>query len=254
MSKRLAASLLFAFLVFAQEASVWTGQQLDSSKPGELRSGPGYSIQLRRATREESHAGDPADRMLWIREGSGSITAGGRAAAEAGDVIRIPARTPWSIEPRMPIEFLEVRVAPLAPGRAAPPGIRPAPGHMAIRASRASIERTIAATEANAPLHTQDNFTANFVLFKGRVGPWESHAHCADIYFVQTGEGMIETGGSIVNAKDVSPGEPRGTAVQGASRHPVGRGTLIVIPRGVAHHMNPQTLPLAYILVKVWAE
>ena len=92
------------------------------------------------------------------------------------------------------------------------------------------------------------------MLFKGRVGPWESHAHCADIYFVQTGEGVIETGGSIVNAKEVSPGEPRGTAIQGASRHSVARGSLIVIPRNVAHHMNPKTLPLAYVLVKVWSE
>jgi hypothetical protein len=61
-------------------------------------------------------------------------------------------------------------------------------------------------------------------------------------------------GGTIENAKDVYPGEPRGTAIRGASEHEVSARDLLVIPRNVAHHMNPKSLPLAYVLIKVWSE
>lgn len=193
--------------------------------------------------------------MLWIRKGSATATVSGRVEAGPGDLIRIPRSTPWSIEPKAGrVELADVRIEPLGEGRKAPQGIRPAAGKMGLHVSKAAIDAVIARTEANAPLHTQDNFTANFVLFKGRVGPWESHAGCTDIYLVQAGEGVIQTGGRIENARDVSPGEPRGTAIVGSSDFAVAAGDLLVIPRNVAHHMNPKSLPLAYVLIKVWSE
>lgn len=259
MPKTLAViGLLWTVLLSGQTAAVWSARELDAAaRTPEVRihSGPGYSIDLRSIrTVWRDPEGGTADHMLWIRKGSGRVWAGQEAAAESGDVIRIPAQTPWRVEPREPLEFLDIRVAPLGPGRRAPSGIRPAPGWLGFRASKAMIADTIAATEANAPLHTQDNFTANFVLFKGRTGPWEAHAGCTDIYWVQTGAGVIETGGTIAGARDVSPGEPRGTAILGATRHGVAEGTLLVIPRGAAHHMNPEKLPLAYVLIKVWSD
>jgi len=29
---------------------------------------------------------------------------------------------------------------------------------------------------------------------------------------------------------------------------------LVLIPRNMAHHMNPRSLPLVYVLIKVWSE
>ncbi len=178
-----------------------------------------------------------------------------RSAIGPGDLIRIPRRTAYTIQPNAAtLEYIAIQINPLAPGRKAPAGIRPAPGQMGDLIKKAEIDSTIARTEANAPLHTQDNFTVNFVLFKGRTGPWEAHANCTDIYLVQTGSGSLQLGGTIVNAKQESEGEPRGTAVTGATNHNVTAGDIAVIPRNVAHHMNPKTLPLTYMLIKVWSE
>lgn len=254
-----AALLILATTLDAQTASVWSERELDAlttNRDIALRSGAGYSILLRTIRGAERHRpGDPSDHMLWIRKGSVRVIANGRTEAGPGDLIRVPRRTPWSIQPKGgEVQLADIRIEPLGVGRSSPEGIRPVPGRMGLHISKAEIDAVIARTEANAPLHTQDNFTANFVLFKGRVGPWESHAGCTDIYLVQTGEGVIQTGGTIENAKDAGPGEPRGTAIVGSRENAVAAGDLLVIPRNVAHHMNPRTLPLAYVLIKVWSE
>ena len=102
-----------------------------------------------------------------------------------GDLVRVARDTEYAIEPvDGRLEFVTVRIAALAAGRAAPAGIRPARGEMGDVVKKAGIDATIARTQANAPLHSQNNFTVNYVLFKGRVGPWEAHAGCADIYLV----------------------------------------------------------------------
>ena len=260
--------LTIAFLVTAAPAvcetrNVWKSADIDSRAAKArgtvtLHDGAGYSIQLQSIQKSESVPGESVDQILWIRRGAGHLSTGSparRSGLAAGDLVRLPRATAYTIEPvGGQLAFVAVRVKPFAAGRTAPAGIRPTRGEMGDVLTRAAIDATIARTEANAPLHVQDNFTVNYVLFKGRVGPWESHAGCADIYLVQTGTGTIQLGGSIENAKEESPGEPRGTGVTGSRDSAVGAGDLVVIPRNVAHHMNPKTLPLAYVLVKVWSE
>ena len=259
--------ITIAFLAapaFCQNGHVFKSADIDSraAKAGAtvaLHDGAGYSIQVKSIQKaERSASGESVDQLLWIRSGAGHLSVGSparRSALAAGDLVRLPRATAYAIEPDGGrLAFVDIRVTPLAAGRPAPAGIRPTRGEMGDVLSKAGIDATIARTEANAPLHAQDNFTVNYVLFKGRVGPWEAHAGCADIYLVQTGTGTIQLGGSIANAKDESPGEPRGTGVSGSRDSAVGAGDLVVIPRNVAHHMNPKTLPLAYVLVKVWSE
>lgn len=263
--------LLIAFvtaapLVFCEVPRVWKSAEIGAGAANAnprgarpLHSGAGYSIRLQSlGKKQRSVSGESVDQILWIRSGSGRLVLGSpvrRAEITVGDLVRLPRRTPYSIEPHGgKFEFVAVRVMPLAAGRAAPAGIRPAGGEMGEVVKKAEIDATIARTPANAPLHSQDNFTVNYVLFKGRTGPWEAHAGCADIYLVQTGTGAIQLGGSIENAKEETSGEPRGTGMIGSQESAVGAGDLVAIPRNVAHHMNPKTLPLAYVLIKVWAE
>ena len=242
---------------------VWKSAEIEAlaaktRKPVPLHSGAGYAIHGKSLEKaERSASGERVDQVLWVRRGAGRLSLGSpprHSEIAAGDLIRIPRRTPYSIEPQGGrLNLIAVRLQPLAVGGNAPPGIRPARGEMGDTLKKAEIDATIARTQANAPLHAQDNFTVNYVLFKGRVGPWESHTGCADIYLVQTGSGVIQLGGSIENAREDSPGEPRGTGMTGSRESEVGAGDLLVIPRGVAHHMNPKSMPLAYLLIKVWS-
>ena len=260
----LVAFLTTAPLMLCEMPRVWKSEEIGAKAANvrgarPLHSGAGYSIQLQSLEKEHRSAwGESVDQILWIRGGSGRLVLGlpaRQAEISAGDLVRLPRGTPYSIEPlRGKFEFVAVKIMPLAAGRTAPAGIRPAGGEMGDVVKKAEISATIARTPANAPLHSQDNFTVNYVLFKGRTGPWEAHAGCADIYFVQTGTGAIQLGGSIENAKEETAGEPRGTGMTGSQESAVGAGDLVVIPRNVAHHMNPKTMPLAYVLVKVWAD
>jgi len=260
--------LLIAFLLtvasaLCQARNVWKSSEISARLAKThgtviLDAGAGYSIQLKALDNVARSAGDSADQILWIRRGTGRLSVGSPARrydVAVGDLVRVTRSTMYAIEPvDGPLEFVAVRITALAAGRAVPAGIRPARGEMGYVLKKAEIDATIARTEANAPLHSQDNFTVNYVLFKGRVGPWEAHAGCADIYVVQTGTGVIQLGGSIENAKEEGPGEPRGTAMRGSVENAVGTGDLVLIPRNMAHHMNPRSLPLVYVLIKVWSE
>ena len=46
----------------------------------------------------------------------------------------------------------------------------------------------------------------------------------------------------------------RGVGVTGARRHEIGPGDIVLIPRDTAHHIDPGTGKLGYLLMKIWAE
>ena len=121
-----------------------------------------------------------------------------------------------------------------------------------LRASE--IAETFAKFESNQPIHSAPNFTMNYVIYSGHAGPWEAHRGCVDIYFLKIGTANSELGGTIRNAKEESPGEIRGDGVTGGRRYSVGPGDIVVIPRETAHHMEPTSAKLGYLLLKVWAE
>jgi hypothetical protein len=116
-----------------------------------------------------------------------------------------------------------VRVIPAREGRIAS-GIRPAPGVMpdVLRASQ--ITETFAKFDSNQPIHSAANFTLNYVIYIGRIGPWEAHHGCVDIYFLKIGTAVAQIGGQIQDAKEESPGEPRGPGVTNARRYKIRSG------------------------------
>jgi mannose-6-phosphate isomerase-like protein (cupin superfamily) len=201
----------------------------------------------------ETHAG--ADEVLFIRRGSGSLWLGDRKhEISSGDVINIKQGTPHRIDaPSGRIEYVAVRVVPVREGHAGN-GIRPGPRTMADVLRGSEISDTFAKFESNQPIHSAPNFTMNYVIYSGHAGPWEAHKGCVDIYFIKIGTGSSQLGGTIRNAKEESPGEPRGDGVTGARQHSVGPGDIVVIPRETAHHMEPTSAKLGYLLLKVWAD
>jgi mannose-6-phosphate isomerase-like protein (cupin superfamily) len=218
---------------------------------------PNFSILL--GTQEsgagavETHEG--ADEVLFIRRGSGSIWLEDRKyEIGAGDVINVKRKTAHHLDASSRrIEYIAVRVVPAREGPAVS-GIRPASRIMPDLLRASEIDATFAKFDSNQPIHSAPNFTMNYVIYSGHAGPWEAHKGCVDIYFIKIGTGASQLGGAIRNAKEDSPGEPRGDGVTGARQYSVGAGDMVVIPRETAHHMEPTSAKLGYLLLKVWAE
>jgi len=218
---------------------------------------PNFSISLHSqecaARAPETH--DGADEVLFIRRGSGSIWLDTRKhEIGAGDVINVKRKTAHRIEaPSGRIEYVAVSVIPAGSGPQ-PGGIRPAPAAMKDVLPASEIDRTFAKFDTNQPIHSAPNFTMNYVIYNGRVGPWESHHGCVDIYFLRVGTAVVQVGGNIREGKEESPGEIRGSGVAGARRHEIGPGDIVLIPRDTAHHMDPGAGRLGYLLMKILAE
>jgi mannose-6-phosphate isomerase-like protein (cupin superfamily) len=151
------------------------------------------------------------------------------------------------------LDYVAVRISPAGEGPAAS-GIRPGARTMPDVLRASEIAETFAKFNTNQPIHSAPNFTMNYVIYSGHAGPWEAHRGCVDIYFLKIGTATAELGGQIRNAKEESPGEPRGDGVTGSRRNSVGPGDIVVIPRNTAHHMTPTSAKLGYLLMKVWAE
>jgi mannose-6-phosphate isomerase-like protein (cupin superfamily) len=218
---------------------------------------PNYSILL---GAQEAGAGavethDKEDEVLTIRRGKGSVWLGERQyEIGAGDVIHVKRQTAHHIDGSAGrIEYVAVRIIPAREGPAVS-GIRPGPRTMPEVLRASEIADTFAKFDSNQPIHSAPNFTMNYVIYSGHAGPWEAHRGCVDIYFIKVGTGANQLGGKIEHAKEDSPGEPRGDGVTGARRYTVGAGDMVVIPRETAHHMEPTSAKLGYLLLKVWAE
>jgi mannose-6-phosphate isomerase-like protein (cupin superfamily) len=218
---------------------------------------PNFSVSLHSkegaASTPETH--DDADEVLFIRRGSGSLRLESRRyEIDAGDVINVRRKTAHHIDaPSGRIEYVAVRIFPTGEGHSAS-GIRPAQRTIPDVLRASEIHETFAKFDTNQPIHSAPNFTMNYVIYSGRVGPWEAHHGCVDIYLLKIGTAVAQLGGHIADAKEESPGEPRGSSVTGARRHEIGPGDIVLIPRDTAHHMDPGAGKLGYLLMKIWAE
>ena len=228
-----------------------------------LHERPHYSVRalVRSGPAAPAETHPDSDEILFVRQGRAVITLtppAGQAArltVAAGDVVKIPARASHRIEPQEArFGALALRVAAISASVPTRQGIRPAERRMPDLLKKAEIDATFAKFDSNQPIHSAPNFTMNYVIYPGRGGPWEAHAGCVDVYFVQTGTATAQIGGEIRNAKEDVPGEPRGDGVTGARTHTIGSGDLVLIPRDTAHHMEPGAGKLGYILVKVWVD
>lgn len=85
-----------------------------------------------------------------------------------------------------------------------------------------------------------------------RSGGAEQHDHYSDIFVALDGEATEVTGGSIVDSKESSPGELRGSRVDGGTGHVMHKGDIVHISPGTPH----QTLvapgkTFTYYVIKV---
>ncbi len=170
----------------------------------------------------------------------------------AGDVVNLPRNTAYQVTATDGrLAYVAVRVLPET---AHPDRRLSEPAPMADVLKSATRDAVFAENDSNQPLHSVRNLNVNYVIYKGRPGPWESHRGCVDIYFVHTGSGIAHLGGEIADPVEEAPGEIRGTGVSGARTNEISRGDIVLIPHNTAHYMVPTADKLGYNLVKVWAQ
>jgi glc operon protein GlcG len=102
---------------------------------------------------------------------------------------------------------------------------------------------------------TDANLTAGHgyrVNASRRDGPGEAEVHLADadIFYVLDGAATFVTGGELVEPRQISANEVRGTALLGGEERRIAKGDVITIPRGVPHWFKRVDAPFTYYVVK----
>lgn len=90
------------------------------------------------------------------------------------------------------------------------------------------------------------------LLYRDADGAPEQHDNIVDVVIVQSGEGVLQLGGTMVGKRAGSgPGEYVGTRLEGGERHPLGTGDVVHIPPTIPHSfLVPAGKHITYVLVK----
>jgi glc operon protein GlcG len=96
----------------------------------------------------------------------------------------------------------------------------------------------------------------NYKIDAGRrdgPGEVEYHERVTDVMHVLQGTATVVTGGTMVDPREVAPGELRASGVDGGTKHSVAEGDVLAIPGGVPHQFVEVSDPFLYFVVKVEA-
>ena len=222
-----------------------------------------YTIEFRSASGSSGKTGGwqsnaEADEFWFVRKGAAKIAirSGGDGERQhdvsAGYVVSVPRTAAYQINPSGGgFQYVGVRVFPTERRMRIGIGAGPEPRPMADVASKEQIDATFTAAEKNVTLHSAGAALINHVIYKGRSGPWEVHQTCDDIYFARMGTARTQLDGRVTGGKEDPPGEIRGTGVSGAREFTMAPGDIVVIPRNTAHHSDPGSGKVGYLLLKV---
>jgi len=82
----------------------------------------------------------------------------------------------------------------------------------------------------------------------------ELHDKSDDVYYVLKGEATLELGGTLVDAKEATPGEWRAKTINGAQSVVIKQGDLIMVPRGTPHRRTVTGKGFSMILIKIFED
>ncbi len=63
----------------------------------------------------------------------------------------------------------------------------------------------------------------------------EMHANTNHVFIIVDGEAEFVTGGTIIDPKEIRPGQIRGTGIEGGVSHRLSKGVVITIPANTPH-------------------
>lgn len=113
---------------------------------------------------------------------------------------------------------------------------------------RKSLATTGAAGE------TLEKYPGHFTMLtvRNQSGGAELHEHYADIFFVVDGEATLTTGGTILDRKNVGPGEVRGKSIEGGVKRHLAKGDVVHISPNTPHQLTvAKGKSFTYFVVKV---
>lgn len=82
----------------------------------------------------------------------------------------------------------------------------------------------------------------------------ELHDKSDDVYYVLKGKATLELGGTLVDPKEVTPGEWRAKTVTGSQMVDIKEGDLIIVPRGTPHRRTVAGKGFSMILIKIFED
>ena len=90
------------------------------------------------------------------------------------------------------------------------------------------------------------------MLYRDADGNPEQHDAIIDIVMVQSGEGTLVLGGTMLDRRTTAPGESVGTRLDGGERHALGAGDIVHIPAGIPHSfLVSNGKHITYVLLKI---
>ena len=91
------------------------------------------------------------------------------------------------------------------------------------------------------------------MLYRDADGNPEQHDAIIDIVMVQSGEGTLVLGGTMVGRRaTATAGEWLGTRLDGGERHPIGAGDIVHSPAEIPHSfLVPSGKHVTYVLLKI---
>jgi glc operon protein GlcG len=85
---------------------------------------------------------------------------------------------------------------------------------------------------------------------RDKPGVVEVHDNETDVMYFLEGSATLVTGGTVVDGKTTSPGQIRGTSVNGGTAHMVSKGDVVVVPKGTPHWFKEVPGVVVYYVVK----
>jgi hypothetical protein len=90
------------------------------------------------------------------------------------------------------------------------------------------------------------------MLYRDADGNPEQHDSIIDVVLVQSGQGTLLLGGTMVGRRTTGPGESVGTKLDGGERHPLTAGDIVHSPAGIPHSfLVPSGQHITYVLLKI---
>jgi glc operon protein GlcG len=110
--------------------------------------------------------------------------------------------------------------------------------------------KVAAAMAKGGPLTDGSNYK---VSISRRTGPGQAEIHDGetDVFYIMEGSATFVTGGTLTDKKTGSPGQVRGSGIQGGKTQTLNKGDVMVIPKGVPHWFKEVPELVVYYVVKV---
>jgi mannose-6-phosphate isomerase-like protein (cupin superfamily) len=123
-------------------------------------------------------------------------------------------------------------------------------------------QREAALSKTIGPDHSSRETLADYghhrfrFLYRDADGNPEQHDKIIDVVYVQSGEGTLVFGGTMVGRRaGGGAGEWLGTSLEGGERRPLGAGDIVHIPATIPHSfLVPKGKHISYVLVKFPSE